>query len=236
MKKSLLILFVLAIVTFSQEPLSVLAYDEQSNNESAVTLRVKVINNSPHTFENVELRYYFAPKQGKQVILENYYLSGATAAIVKVDSTQSYLQILIQELGPGEMPNLSGFSIGLHYSDWSPWQKSEDFSYPGVGSFSETQKFPLFIDQALVAGLTPSIVKESPVMLMQHGTETMFIEGEWAGTILAPNADLVLGQSNKTLYGRFAGKNVTVHQFSEIYIVPFNPTELYEVVLLGGVR
>ena len=74
------------------------------------------------------------------------------------------------------------------------------------------------------------------VMLMQHGSETMFIEGEWAGTILAQNADLVLGQSNKIVYGRFAGKNVTVHQYATVKIVPFNPTALYEVVFLGGAR
>ncbi|WP_234978152.1 hypothetical protein [Fibrobacter intestinalis] len=106
---------------------------------------------------------------------------GGAAALVKMDSAQSYLQILIRELRPGEMPNQSGFSIGLHYSDWSPWQKSEDFSYPGVGVFSETQKIPLFIDQALVAGLTPNSVKESPVMLSlvaiqpENGTQPAFV-------------------------------------------------------------
>ena len=68
---------------------------------------------------------------------------------------------------------------------------------------------------------------------MQHGSETMFIEGEWAGTILAPNADLVLGQSNKIVYGRFVGKNVTVHQFAIIYKVPYSPKEYYDVALFG---
>ena len=84
--------------------------------------------------------------------------------------------------------------------------------------------------------LQDSTIIARGVMLMQHGSETMFIEGEWAGTILAPNADLVLGQSNKIVYGRFAGKNVTVHQYATVKIVPFNPTALYEVVFLGGAR
>ena len=84
--------------------------------------------------------------------------------------------------------------------------------------------------------LQDSTIIARGVMLMQHGSETMFIEGEWAGTILAPNADLVLGQSNKIVYGRFAGKNVTVHQYAMVKIVPFNPTELYEVVFLGGAK
>ena len=71
---------------------------------------------------------------------------------------------------------------------------------------------------------------------MQHGSETMFIKASWATTILAPHAVLVLCQSNKLVYGRFAVKNVTVHQYATVKIVPFNPTALYEVVFLGGAR
>ena len=59
--------------------------------------------------------------------------------------------------------------------------------------------------------------------VIQYGTETMIVEGMWAGTIFAPNADLILGQSNKKLYGRFLGKNVTVHQYAQVYSVRFNP-------------
>ena len=37
------------------------------------------------------------------------------------------------------------------------------------------------------------------------------------------NHDKLLGQSSKKLYGRFLGKNVTVHQYAQVYSVPFNP-------------
>ena len=37
------------------------------------------------------------------------------------------------------------------------------------------------------------------------------------------NADLILGQSSKSLYGRFLGKNVTVHQYTQVYGIPFAP-------------
>ena len=59
--------------------------------------------------------------------------------------------------------------------------------------------------------------------LIQHGSETMKLEGMWADTIFAPNVDLVLGQSSKKLYGRFLGKNVTVHQYTQVYGIPFVP-------------
>lgn len=70
-------------------------------------------------------------------------------------------------------------------------------------------------------------------MLVQHGNETMTVEGMWAGTIFAPNADLILGQSNKKLYGRFLGRNITVHQYATLYSVSFNPEITTEFVWRG---
>ena len=60
--------------------------------------------------------------------------------------------------------------------------------------------------------------------LYYYGSERFFVHGVWAGTIIAPNAKLVLGQTqNKKIYGQFYGKGVTVHQYSKIFRVPFNP-------------
>lgn len=67
--------------------------------------------------------------------------------------------------------------------------------------------------------------------IIQHSSETMIVEGEWAGTIFAANADLILGQSSKTLYGRFLGNNITVHQYATIYNVNFNPTIQHQIVM-----
>ena len=60
--------------------------------------------------------------------------------------------------------------------------------------------------------------------LYYYGSDRFFVHGAWAGTIIAPNAQLVLGQThNKELYGQFYGKSVVVHQYSKVYRVPFNP-------------
>lgn len=67
-------------------------------------------------------------------------------------------------------------------------------------------------------------------MLVQHGSEAMTVEGMWAGTIFAPNADLILGQSSKKLYGRFLGKNITVHQYATVRHVKFEPENALELV------
>lgn len=59
--------------------------------------------------------------------------------------------------------------------------------------------------------------------LIYHGDETLFIEGDWAGTLFAPKAKLVLGQAKKFLYGRFVGNGITVHQYASLYVVHFDP-------------
>ena len=60
--------------------------------------------------------------------------------------------------------------------------------------------------------------------LYYYGSERFFVHGVWAGTIIAPNAKLVLGQTqNKKYYGQFLGNGVSVHQYSKIFRVLFNP-------------
>ena len=62
-----------------------------------------------------------------------------------------------------------------------------------------------------------------------------------AGTLIAPNAKLVLGQTqNKKMYGQFLGKGVTVHQYSKVFRVLFHPKKTimsntpFNVAWIGG--
>ena len=59
--------------------------------------------------------------------------------------------------------------------------------------------------------------------LIQHSSKFMFIEGAFGGTIYAPLSKLILGQTHKILYGRFFAKDITVHQFTKVYRVDYNP-------------
>ena len=72
--------------------------------------------------------------------------------------------------------------------------------------------------------------------LSYYGTEKLFIEGEWAGNLYAPNAKIVLGQTkHKTLYGQILGNGITVHQHSRLYFYRYKP-ESGIVVSMGGSR
>ena len=59
------------------------------------------------------------------------------------------------------------------------------------------------------------------VMVYYYGTNRVFIQTDFAGTIVAPNAEVIVGQSGKNFYGAIYAKSITVHQNTRITWVPF---------------
>lgn len=56
----------------------------------------------------------------------------------------------------------------------------------------------------------------------------MFLVGndfQWSGTIVAPNAEVVVGQSCKNFYGAIYAKSIVIHQNTRIIWVPFVQTQ-----------
>ena len=59
------------------------------------------------------------------------------------------------------------------------------------------------------------------------GSKCIFFETNWYGTIIAPNAKIVLGQTyKKDLYGQFYANEIVVHQYANIEVVPFVPERI----------
>ena len=49
-----------------------------------------------------------------------------------------------------------------------------------------------------------------------------FFDTNWYGTIIAPKARIILGQTNaKNLYGQFYANEIVIHQYSNLNLVPF---------------
>ena len=48
-------------------------------------------------------------------------------------------------------------------------------------------------------------------------------------TIFAPKAKVIVGQVNKTIYGRIVARGVSVHQYTKVYRVDFNPIGAMQV-------
>ncbi len=62
--------------------------------------------------------------------------------------------------------------------------------------------------------------------LFYHGNDRIFFDTNWSGTIIAPNAKIVLGQTHKkNLYGQFFAREIVIHQYSKLTNVPFEPIQ-----------
>lgn len=58
------------------------------------------------------------------------------------------------------------------------------------------------------------------------GSDEVFFETNWYGTVVAPKAKIILGQisnkEKKEIYGQFYADEIVVHQYSDLHNVPFN--------------
>ena len=83
------------------------------------------------------------------------------------------------------------------------------------------------------------VVTDNMVSAAQHikiyyyGTNRVFIQTDFAGTIVAPNAEVVVGQSGKNFYGAIYAKSIVVHQNTKITWVPFVDPPIGAVVANG---
>lgn len=59
------------------------------------------------------------------------------------------------------------------------------------------------------------------IMVIYYGSNTVFVQTNFAGTIIAPNAEVVIGQSGKEFYGAIFAKSIVVHQETKVTWVPF---------------
>ncbi len=141
-------------------------------------------------------------------------LDGAKYQTLKVESGGTLL------VGTGEM-----FVGNLQLEAGS----KIDFIQKGYKTVLHTKNQVIWRGAVDIEGLRPTGVTyrmwtiAQGFKLIHHGNEPLFIEGDWAGTIFAPKARLVLGQAKKKIYGRFVGNGITVHQYASLYAVPFAP-------------
>lgn len=106
--------------------------------------RFTVQNIGSSRLTGVFLRYRLSVDPGKTPVLEaNWYLAGGSAALVNVggglwDVRLSWPNQVIE---PGQVfPNSAGVIIGLHHTDWTAWDKSDDPSHQGTTSFQVNGK------------------------------------------------------------------------------------------------
>ena len=157
---------------YAQNPISVEAFDEQGNNPVQVTLRLKITNNTSDTLYNVCAKYFLNYEKKRFLNISPYYMEGATKSI---DTIGDYLavNIKIAKLAPGIFPNSSGISLGLNYTDYNSFHKSDNFSYPGGNGFIITEKIPVYLDGNLCVGVAPGVLPDANPISLVSGSEIL---------------------------------------------------------------
>ena len=125
--------------------------DEQLTSDNLIVLRFR-INNDGNPLKNAVLRYSLKKVPGKSISIENYYLGSASVSLHEVDSVNAYMDISLGDVPNGIFPDQSGYSVGIHYNDWSQRDKNADVSMPQSSSFTRAENVTLFADGMLVYG------------------------------------------------------------------------------------
>ena len=69
------------------------------------------------------------------------------------------------------------------------------------------------------------------IKIVYYGSDRVYIQTDFAGTIIAPNAEVVVGQSGKNFYGAIYAKSIVVHQNTKITWVPFVETKIDSIAV-----
>ncbi len=83
-------------------------------------------------------------------------MDDARVTLLEVDSANACVEIAMPYIPEGIFPNQSGYSIGIHYEDWSNRDKKLDYSNPQSSKFSKAENVALYIESGLVYGSEPT--------------------------------------------------------------------------------
>lgn len=138
MKKN--IFAILFAVGCSLASVEVSSFSSGSLNQSIPNIQLK---NSGEEIVGFKIYYYFSAADSKNISIESYYLAGGSAKLEKLSENQYRVEFDFSDtvLGREErFPNDGYLQFGLHYSDWSLWNKEDDFSHINDSTISLNHK------------------------------------------------------------------------------------------------
>ena len=159
--------------------------DEQKNSNNLLVLRVRIFNNTPITLHDALLKYCLVKSPNKTIEIENFYIEKSLISQYEIDSVNTCVEIKIGDIPQGFFPNQDGFSIGIHYSDWSPRNKSLDFSNPQSSKFTKAENVALYIDDSILYGSDVLSQKNSDEDVLPDAAPLSAFDG--GSVVLSPN-------------------------------------------------
>ena len=116
-------------------------------------------NNGNTALSDFKVRYYFTTENGLTPVKEDYWTPNFTVTLEYLGGNDccAVLDYSGYTLEPGgRVPDNDGEIFAIHYSDWSYFNKTNDFSQPPGNNYTVTENIAIFnSNDELVYGNEP---------------------------------------------------------------------------------
>lgn len=143
----LLALIVSVQSTFATVSVKIFMKDEGINETSIARPRIYIQNTGTESISNFIYYYYITADNGKTPMVDVYYAPNCVITLENMGSGLYRAKYNFSgfTLQAGAIaPDANGNVVGMHYSDYSYFNKLNDISYLAAGSFVEDTKIPVY--------------------------------------------------------------------------------------------
>jgi hypothetical protein len=109
--------------------------------------RIIVENVGQTRVTNFDVCYFFTAENGKVPQLMDHYTPESDAQLINLGNNDYCVQYHFDKiiLAPGEItPDPNGNAVSIYYEDWSPFNKTNDYSNPGTSAKILTTKIAVY--------------------------------------------------------------------------------------------
>lgn len=163
---------------FATVAVKIFSSNEAMSESNISKVRIYIQNTGTETIDNFSYRYYFTTENGQFPCIQDYYTPNEQIILVPCGSGY-YIQYTVNNanlLPGGLFPHSSGNIIGLHYNDWSNWDKTNDFSENMNANFAENQNIPFYYNGTKIYGNEPGTTSGSVFREMWTGVNGISTE------------------------------------------------------------
>ena len=118
--------------------ISVYSRDEALTEGNMSKPRIFIQNTGAGELSQFTLHYYFTADQGKIPMVDQYWVPGSSVSLHQINGSLYEIQYYFDgEIGSSGaiLPDMTGNVVGIHNSDWSNIDKSNDFSFSNNSTF-----------------------------------------------------------------------------------------------------
>ncbi len=136
------------------------AFSKDQSTDNITKPWTYIQNNGTDTLKSVYYYYYFTVEGNRSPIIQKDYVQNCSFRFDSLGNSNWRLQFTptIAVLPGAFFPdNSSGEQIGFHYSDWTSWDRTNDYSYANNGSFIENNKIVVHLasNDSIIYGTPP---------------------------------------------------------------------------------